>query len=294
MKRKCYESSWLELEETRRDQILENLQKDTEKFHSLITNNNALSPTISTNDYFCNIVRNASRDERIAFFDFNRSNGFIFAFMAYQFSKDDEIKKAAFDLLNEIFSNHYQIMYYFLPKSKNHNGREIYEAYHLLRSIDWINALKSHGFTEDIDFEHASPFALTVVMDLCYYYNNHKILEAVPMEDRSLIYVLSDAINTVIGKHRVIMTRTEQFMFPKYIDRNIKDGEILDSYFNHGEIDESKRYVTVRNDGIYEAMMIWLVNQEDIKEFIQIRQNILTKFNDYMCHADQVESIIEE
>ena len=295
MKRKLYESTWMEIEETRRDQILENLRNDTEKFHNLILNDATLPQEINANDYYATVVHNASRDERVAMFDFIRSNGFIFAFMAYRFSKDDEIKKAALDLLDEIFSNHYRVVWQFLPKFKKHDGRDIYEAYHTLRSIDWINALKSHGFTEDIDFEHASTFALTVSNDLCYFYTNHKVMEAVPVEDRALVYALSNTIDRVIGKHRLIMNRPEQFMFPKIIDICNTDGEIIKSYFNHGEIDESKGYVTIRDNAIYETMMIWLMHREDLQEFVRIRQAILTKFNDYICQADrQYEITLEE
>ena len=295
MKRKLYESSWLEIEETRKEEILENLRNDTEKFHNVIPKDTTSTQSINCIDYYDTVVRDVTKDERTTMYDFVCSNGFIFAFMACRFSKDDEIKKAAFDLLDEIFTNHYQVVWYFLPKSKKHDGRDIYEAYHTLRSFDWINALKSHGFTEDIDPEHASLFALAMTNDLCYYYTNHKVMETVPVKDRALIYTLSETINRVIGKHRIIMNRPERFMFPKIIDAYNTDGEIIKSYFNHGEIDESKGYVTIRDNGIYDSMMIWLMHREDLQEFTRIRQAILTKFHDYICQADrQYENKPEE
>ena len=85
------------------------------------------------------------------------------------------------------------------------------------------------------------------------------------------------------------------FMFPKIIDAYNTDGEIIKSYFNHGEIDESKGYVTIRDNGIYDSMMIWLMHREDLQEFTRIRQAILTKFHDYICQADrQYENKPEE
>lgn len=213
--------------------------------------------------------------------------------MAYRFSKDDEIKKAALDLLDEIFSNHYQLVYTCLPKSKKYNGCEVYEAYHALHLMDWINTLKSYGFTEDIDPEHASPFALEVAVDMCYYYTDHTIMAAVPVEERSRIYALSEAIEMAIGKNRSI-SLSDSIMFPKYIDTDIEDDKILDSYFDHGKIDNSKSYVIIRDDGIYDTMMIWLANREDIKEFFRIRRIITTKINEYLNRARQSESMIEE
>ena len=213
--------------------------------------------------------------------------------MAYCFSEDDEIRKAALDLLDEIFSNHYRLVYTFLPKSKKCNGREIYEAYHALQLLDWINALKSYGFTEDIDPEHASPFALEVAIDICCGYADHTIMAAVPVEERPRIYTLSKAIETVISKHRSI-SRSESFMYPKSIDISTEDDKILDSYFNHGEIDKSKRYITIRDNGIYDSMMIWLANCEDIKEFFRIRRVITTKINECLDRAHRSESIVEE
>lgn len=293
MKRKCYESTWMEIEETRRDQILEELRKDTEDFHKVIFDKEKIPHEMNVRDYYDVIVRKTTKDEYNTLREFICKNGFIFAFMAYRFSKDDEIRKASLDLLDEIFSNHYRLVYTCLPKSKKYNGSEIYEAYNVLQSIDWINALKSYGFTEDIDPEHASPFALEVAVDICYYYTNHTVLTSVPVEERPRIYALSEAIGTVIGKNRCI-SRSESFMYPGIIDRDIGDDKILESYFDHGKIDNSKRYVIIRDDGIYDTMMIWLANREDIKEFFRIRRIITTKINEYLNRARQPESIIEE
>ena len=294
MKRKLFESSWLEIEETRKEEILKNLRNDTEKFHNVIPNDTTSTQTINVNDYYDAMIRDVTKDERTIMYDFVCSNGFIIAFMAYRFSKDAEIKKAAFYLLDEIFTNHYRVVWYFLPKSKKHDERDIYEAYHTLRSIDWINALKYHGFTEDIDPEHASLFALAMTNDLCYYYTNHKVMETVPVEDRALVYTLSETINRVIGKHRFIMNRPERFTFPKIIDAYNTDGEIIKSYFDHGKIDESKGYVIIRDNGIYDSMMIWLMHREDLQEFVRIRQAILTKFHDYICQVDRQYEIKSE
>lgn len=292
MKRKCYESTWMEIEETRRDQILEELRKDTEKFHNAIFNNGAIPHEMNVNDYYSIIVRRTTKEENDTLREFICKNGFIFAFMACRFSKDDEIRKAALDLLDEIFSNHYRLVYTYLPEFKKHNGREIYEAYHALQLMDWINALKSYGFTEDIDPEHASPFALEVAVDICYYYTDHTIMAAVPVEERPRIYALSEAIAVVSGNHRSI-SRSESFMYPAYIDTDIEDGKILDSYFDHGKIDNSKRYVIIRDDGIYDTMMIWLANREDIKEFFRIRRIITAKINECLDRARHPESIVE-
>lgn len=291
MKRKCYESTWMEMEETRRDQILEELRKDTENFHKVIFDNGAVPHEMNVSDYYNIIVARTTRAEHDMLREFIYKNGFIFTFMAYCFSKDDEIRKAALDLLDEIFSNHYRLVYTFLPKSKKHNGREIYEAYHALRLLDWINALKSYGFTEDIDPEHASPFALEVAIDICCGYADHTITAAVPVEERPRIYTLSKAIETAISKHHNI-SRSESFMYPKSIDVSTEDDKILDSYFNHGEIDKSKRYIAIRDNGIYDSMMIWLANREDIKEFFRIRRVITTKINQCLDRARQSESIV--
>lgn len=293
MKRKCYESTWVEIEETRRDQILEELRKNTEDFHKVIFDKREIPHEMNVRDYYNIIVCRTTKEEYNTLREFICKNGFIFAFMAYRFSKDDEIRKAALDLLDEIFSNHYRLVYTYLPKSKKYNGREIYEAYHVLQSIDWINALKSYGFTEDIDPEHASPFALEVAVDICYYYTDHMLLASVPVEERPRIYALSEAIRTVIGKHRDI-SRSESFMYPGIINTDIEDDKILDSYFDHGKIDNSERYVIIRDNGIYDSMMIWLANREDIKEFFRIRRIITTKINEYLNRAHQPESIIEE
>lgn len=293
MKRKCYESTWMEIEETRRDQILEELRKNTEDFHKVIFNNGAIPHEMNVSDYYNIIVARTTKVEHDMLREFICKNGFIFAFMAYRFSKDDEIRKAALDLLDEIFSNHYRLVYTYLPKSEKHNGREIYEAYHVLQSIDWINALKSYGFTEDIDPEHASPFVLEVAVDICYRYTDHTILASVPVEERPLIYALSEAIETVIGKHRNI-SLSESFMYPGIIDTDIEDDKILESYFNHGKIDNSKRYVTIQDNGIYDSMMIWLANREDIKEFFRIRRIITIKIDECLDRALRLESIIEE
>ena len=276
MKRKCYESTWMEMEETRRDQILEELRKDTENFHKVIFDKGAIPHEMNVSDYYSIIVRKTTKEEYETLLDFIGKNGFIFAFMAYNLSKDDEIKKAALDLLDEIFSNHYRLVYTYLPKSKKFNGREIYEAYHALQSFDWINMLKSYGFTPDIDPEHASPFALEVAVDMCYIYTNHTMMEAVPVEERPLVYALSRSIDTVIGKNRII-SRSASFMYPKSIDIDITDAEILKTYFGQGEIDKSKSYVTIRDNGMYDTMMIWLANREDIKEFFRIRRVITEK-----------------
>lgn len=293
MKRKCYESTWMEIEETRRDQILEELRKDTEDFHKVIFDKGEMPHEMNVRDYYDIIVRRTTKEENDTLHEFICKNGFIFVFMAYRFSKDDEIKKAALDLLDEIFSNHYRLVYTYLPKSKKYNGCEIYEAYHALHLMDWINALKSYGFTEGIDPEHASPFALEVAVDMCYYYTDHTIMAAVPVEERSRIYALSEAIELAIGKNRSI-SLSDSIMFPKYIDTDIEDDKILDSYFDHGKIDNSKRYVIIRDDGIYDTMMIWLANREDIKEFFRIRRIITTKINEYLNRARQPESMIEE
>ena len=294
MKRKCYESTWMEMEETRRDQILEELRKDTENFHKVIFDKGAIPHEMNVSDYYSIIVRKTTREEYEMLLDFIGKNGFIFAFMAYNLSKDDEIRKAALDLLDEIFSNHYRLVYTYLPRSKKCNGREIYEAYHALQSFDWINILRSYGFTTDIDPEHASPFALEVAVDMCYIYTNHTIMEAVPVEERPLVYALSRSIDTVIGKNRII-SRSESFMYPKSIDISTEDDKILDSYFDHGEIDKSKRYIAIRDNGIYDSMMIWLANREDIKEFFRIRRIITTKINECLDRAHhQPESIVEE
>ena len=292
MKRKCYESTRMEMEETRRDQILEELRKDTENFHKVIFDKGAMPHEMNVADYFKIMDARTTVEEHDMLREFIYKNGFIFTFMAYCFSKDDEIRKAALDLLNEIFSNHYRLVYTYLARSKKCNGREIYEAYHALQLLDWINALKSYGFTEDIDPEHASPFALTVAIDICYYYNDHTIMAAAPVEERPQIYALSKAIETAIGKHRNI-SRSESFMYPKSIDISTEDDKILDSYFNHGEIDKSKTYIAIRDDGIYDSMMIWLANREDIKEFFRIRRVITTKINQCLNRAHQSESIIE-
>ena len=294
MKRKCYESTWMEMEETRRDQILEELRKDTENFHKVIFDKGAMPHEMNVADYFKIMDARTTVEEHDMLREFICKNGFIFTFMAYCFSKDDEIRKTALDLLNEIFSNHYRLVYTYLQRSKKCNGREIYEAYHALQLLDWINALKSYGFTEDIDPEHASPFALTVAIDICYYYNDHTIMAAAPVEERPQIYALSKAIETAIGKHRNI-SRSESFMYPKSIDISTEDDKILDSYFNHGEIDKSKTYIAIRDDGIYDSMMIWLANREDIKEFFRIRRVITTKINECLDRAHhQSESIVEE
>lgn len=293
MKRKCYESTWMEIEETRRDQILEELRKNTEDFHKVIFDKGEMPHEMNVRDYYSIIVRRTTKEENDTLHEFICKNGFIFAFMAYRFSKDDEIRKAALDLLDEIFSNHYRLVYTYLPKSKKYNGCEIYEAYHALHLMDWINALKSYGFTEDIDPEHASPFALEVAVDICYYYTDHTIMAAVPVEERPRIYALSEAIEMAIGKNRSI-SRSESFMYPGIIDTDIEDDKILESYFNHGKIDNSKRYVTTQDNGIYDSMMIWLANREDIKEFFRIRRIITTKINEYLNRARQPESMIEE
>ena len=292
MKRKCYESTRMEMEETRRDQILEELRKDTENFHKVIFDKGAMPHEMNVADYFKIMDARTTVEEHDMLREFIYKNGFIFTFMAYCFSKDDEIRKAALDLLNEIFSNRYRLVYTYLSRSKKCNGREIYEAYHALQLLDWINALKSYGFTENIDPEHASPFALTVAIDICYYYNDHTIMAAAPVEERPQIYALSKAIETAIGKHRNI-SRSESFMYPKSIDISTEDDKILDSYFNHGEIDKSKTYIAIRDDGIYDSMMIWLANREDIKEFFRIRRVITTKINQCLNRAHQSESIIE-
>ena len=292
MKHKCYESTWMEMEETRRDQILEELRKDTENFHKVIFDKGAMPHEMNVADYFKIMDARTTVEEHDMLREFIYKNGFIFTFMAYCFSKDDEIRKAALDLLNEIFSNRYRLVYTYLSRSKKCNGREIYEAYHALQLLDWINALKSYGFTENIDPEHASPFALTVAIDICYYYNDHTIMAAAPVEERPQIYALSKAIETAIGKHRNI-SRSESFMYPKSIDISTEDDKILDSYFNHGEIDKSKTYIAIRDDGIYDSMMIWLANREDIKEFFRIRRVITTKINQCLNRAHQSESIIE-
>lgn len=293
MKRKCYESTWMEIEETRRDQILEELRKNTEDFHKVIFNNGAIPHEMNVSDYYNIIVARTTKGEHDMFREFICKNGFIFAFMAYRFSKDDEIRKAAMDLLDEIFSNHYRLVYSFLPKTKKFDSREIYEAYHALQLLDWINALKYYGFTEDIDPEHASPFALEVAIDICYHYADHTIITAVPVEERPQIYALSKAIETVIGKLRII-SLSESFMHPKMADIITEDDKILDSYFNHGEIDKSKTYIAIRDDGIYDSMMIWLTNRKDIKEFFRIRCIVTTKINERLDPEYQSESIIEE
>ena len=294
MKRKCYESTWMEMEETRRDQILEELRKDTENFHKIIFDKGAIPHEMNVGNYYSIIVRRTTKGEHDMLREFICKNGFIFAFMTYCFSKDDEIRKAALNLLDEIFSNHYRLVYTYLPKSKKFNGREIYEAYHALQLLDWINVLKSYGFTEDIDPEHASPFALEVAVDMCYFYTGHTMMEAVPVEERPLVYALSRSIDTVIGKNRII-SRSESFMYPKSIDISTEDDKILDSYFDHGEIDKSKRYIAIRDNGIYDSMMIWLANREDIKEFFRIRRIITTKINECLDRAHhQPESIVEE
>ena len=293
MKRKCYESTWMG--ETRRDQILEELRKDTENFHKVIFDKGAMPHEMNVSDYYNTIVARTTREEHDMLRDFIYKNGFIFTFMAYCFSKDDEIRKAALDLLDEIFSNHYRLVYTYLPKFKKYNGREIYEAYHALQLLDWINALKSYGFTEDIDPEHASPFALEVAIDICYYYDDHTVMAGTPVEERPRIYALSKAIDTAIGKNRSI-SRSESFMYPRMADISTEDDKILDSYFNHGEIDKSKTYIAIRDDGIYDSMMIWLANREDIKEFFRIRHVITTKITECLDRAHQraPESIVEE
>ena len=292
MKRKCYESTWMEIEKTHRDQILEELRKDTEDFHKVIFDKGAIPHEMNVSDYFNTIVARTTREEHDTLREFIYKNGFIFTFMAYCFSKDDEIRKAALDLLDEIFSNHYRLVYTYLPKSKKFNGREIYEAYHVLQLLDWINALKSYGFTEDIDPEHASPFALEVAVDICYY-ADHTVMAGVPVEERPRIYALSKAIEAVISKHRNI-SRSESFMYPKMTDVNTEDDKILDSYFIHGEIDKSKAYIAIQDNGIYDSMMIWLANRKDIKEFFRIRRIITTKINECLDRARQSESIVEE
>ena len=107
MKRKCYESTWMEMEETRRDQILEELRKDTENFHEVIFDKGAMPHEMNVADYFKIMDARTTVEEHDMLREFIYKNGFIFTFMAYCFSKDDEIRKAALDLLNEIFSNHY-------------------------------------------------------------------------------------------------------------------------------------------------------------------------------------------
>ena len=293
MKRKCYESTWMEIEKTHRDKILEELRKDTENFHKVIFNKGPIPNEMNARDYYNIMVTVTTKEEHDMLREFIYKDGFIFTFMAYCFSKDDEIRKAAFNLLDEIFSNHYRLVYTFLPKSKKFNGREIYEAYHALQLLDWINALKSYGFTEVIDPEHASSFALEVAMDICCYYVDHTIVAGVPVEERSRIYALSKAIETVISKHRSI-SRSESFMYPKMTDIGTEDDKILDLYFNHGEIDKSKKYIAIRDNGIYDSMMIWLANREDIKEFFRIRRIITTKINECLERAHQSESIVEE
>lgn len=292
MKRKCYESTWMEMEETRRDQILEELRKDTENFHRVIFDKGAIPHEMNVGDYFKIMDARTTVEEHDMLREFIYKNGFIFTFMAYCFSKDDEIRKVALDLLDEIFSNHYRLVYTYLPRSKKCNGREIYEAYHALQLLDWINALKSYGFTENIDPEHASPFALAVAIDICYYYDDHTIMSAVPVEERPQIYALSKAIETAISKHRNI-SRSESFMYPKSIDISTEDDKILDSYFNHGEIDKSKSYIAIRDNGIYDSMMIWLASRTDIKDFFRIRRIITTKINECLNRAHQSESIVE-
>ena len=101
-------------------------------------------------------------------------------------------------------------------------------------------------------------------------------MSAVPVEERPKIYALSKAIETAISKHRII-SRSESFMYPKSIDISTEDDKILDSYLNHGEIDKSKSYIAIRDNGIYDSMMIWLANREDIKEFFRIRRVIPQK-----------------
>ena len=295
MKRKCYESTWMKLEETRREQILEELRKDTENFHKVIFNKGPIPNEMNARDYYSIMVTVTTKEEHDMLREFIYKDGFIFTFMAYCFSKDDEIRKAALDLLDEIFSNHYRLVYTYLPKSKKFNGREIYEAYRALQSFDWINMLKSYGFTTDIDPEHASPFALEVAVDMCYIYTNHTMMEAVPVEERPLVYALSRSIDTVIGKNRII-SRSASFMYPKSVDIDITDVEIFKTYFGQGEIDKSKSYVTIRDNGMYDTMMIWLANREDIKEFFRIRRVITEKITECLNHAHQrvPESIVEE
>ena len=116
-------------------------------------------------------------------------------------------------------------------------------------------------------------------------------MAAVPVEERPRIYALSKAIETAISKHHNI-SRSESFMYPKSIDVSTEDDKILDSYFNHGEIDKSKRYIAIRDNGIYDSMMIWLANREDIKEFFRIRRVITTKINQCLDRTRQSESIV--
>ena len=75
MKRKLYESSWLEIEETRKEEILENLRNDTEKFHNLISNDTTLPQSINVIDYYDTVVRDVTKDERTTMYDFVCSNG---------------------------------------------------------------------------------------------------------------------------------------------------------------------------------------------------------------------------
>ena len=72
MKRKLYESSWLEIEETRKEEILENLRNDTEKFHNVIPKDTTSTQSINCIDYYDTVVRDVTKDERTTMYDFVR------------------------------------------------------------------------------------------------------------------------------------------------------------------------------------------------------------------------------
>ena len=63
MKRKCYESTWMEIEETRRDQILEELRKDTENFHKAIFDKGPIPHEMNVSDYYNTIVARTTKGE---------------------------------------------------------------------------------------------------------------------------------------------------------------------------------------------------------------------------------------
>lgn len=257
MKRKYYQSDWDDLVKAySKNKILAALKYNLECLHE---------------SYIESKNRNEddSRATQIATLSSFMQDGCVsLAVLGYAFSNDDKIKDIAVRTCREIFENYAQAAHVFLSHSskKYKDSAEIFESMCRLIQIDWVKRLDQldyelKEFIADLKrLTNGRPFVTTIFdignMDDISLDDTNKVLNE--LLKMILLTDLSNVLNS-------------QYMFRSIIQkRYIKSTKNALEYAMNPDMQKQivKYAVVMHNDGLVEALTIWLKNIPEFGKFI--------------------------